>query len=55
VEDGDHDIDTDLVFHFNTQDLNLDEKGSDATVTGKTSGVLDIEGKDSINTLPKAA
>ena len=45
--DGDGDIDT--LFHFKTQELDLDSKSTEATVTGQTYNPSNITGIDSVN------
>lgn len=52
MEDIDHDGDMDLLFHFKTRELNLDENSLDATLTGTTFGGVSIIGKDSVNIVP---
>lgn len=42
----------DLVLHFNTQDLNLDESSTEATIQGSTFNGRCIEGTDSVNIVP---
>jgi hypothetical protein len=53
MEDVDGDGDLDMLFHFSTQDLNLNGDSLEATLTGKTTGGIDFEGKDSVNIVPK--
>jgi hypothetical protein len=54
MKDVDHDGDTDMLLHFNTQDLNLDKNSREATLTGKTDDEMDIVvGTDSVNIVPK--
>jgi hypothetical protein len=53
-EDIDGDGDMDMVFHFNTQDLMLNSKSTEATLTGMTLDGMDIEGSDSVNIVPKS-
>ena len=53
MEDVDNDGDVDLLLHFRTQDLNLTQESTEATLTGKTIGGADIEGTDSVNIVPK--
>ena len=52
IEDVDYDGDLDLIFHFKTQELNLNMFSIEATLTGETfDGVL-IEGTDTVNVVP---
>jgi hypothetical protein len=51
-EDVDYDGDLDLVFHFKTQELNLDEYSTEATLSGQTFGGMPFEGTDTVNTVP---
>ena len=53
MEDVDGDGDTDLLLHFRTQDLDLDENSTEATLTGETTDGMPIEGTDSVNIVPK--
>ena len=53
MEDVDGDGDTDLLFHFKTQELNLDKNSTEATLTGYTSGGEFIWGTDTVNIVPK--
>ena len=53
LEDVDSDGDLDMLFHFKTQELNLDEDSTEATLTGKTLDEIDIVGMDSVNIVPK--
>jgi len=48
LEDVDDDGDLDLLIHFKTQDLDLDENSTEATLTGKTYSGQPIEGTDSV-------
>lgn len=52
LEDVDSDGDMDMLFHFNTQDLNLDENSTEATLTGTTYGGQPIQGTDTVNIVP---
>jgi hypothetical protein len=50
VKDVDSDGDVDIVFHFKTQELNLDLNSTEATLTGKTlDTAIDVSGTESIN------
>jgi hypothetical protein len=53
MEDVDDDGDLDLLLHFKTQDLDLDENNTEATLTGKTYDNIPIQGTDSVNIVPK--
>ena len=52
-EDVDVDGDLDLLFHFKTQELNLDKDSTEATLTGITYDGQVIEGTDTANIVPK--
>jgi hypothetical protein len=54
MEDVDGDGDMDLLFHFKTQELNLTETSTEATLTGSTFGGQPIEGTDTVNIVPPA-
>jgi hypothetical protein len=51
-EDVDGDGDTDLLFHFRTQELTLDGDSAEATLTGETTDGTQIEGTDAVNIVP---
>ena len=53
LDDVDYDGDLDLLLHFKTQDLNLTESSTEATLTGTTYGGQPIQGTDSVNIVPK--
>jgi len=53
MEDVDSDGDMDMLLHFNTQDLNLDENSTEARLTGMTDDGIEIVGTDSVNIVPK--
>jgi len=53
MEDVDEDEDDDMLFHFKTQELELEEDSTEATLTGKTLGGIDIKGTDTVNIVPK--
>ena len=53
TEDVDGDGDVDLLFHFKTQELNLDENSTEATLTGDTTDGKHIKGTDTVNIVPK--
>jgi hypothetical protein len=50
--DVDADGDLDMVFHFKTQELNLDENSTEAELTGMTIGGDDISGTDDVRIVP---
>lgn len=50
--DVDEDGDDDMIFHFKTQELNLDENSTEAELTGKTNGGDDITGTDDVRIVP---
>ena len=52
-EDIDFDGDMDLLFHFKTQELNLDKDSTEATLAGTTYDGQAIEGTDTVNIVPK--
>lgn len=52
-EDVDNDGDVDLLFHFKTQELNLDENSTEATLTGETLTGDEIEGTDEVRIVPR--
>ena len=51
--DVDDDGDLDMLFHFKTQDLDLDEDSTEATLIGKTFDEIAIEGTDAVNIVPR--
>lgn len=53
LEDVDGDDDQDMVLHFKTQELNLDEDSTEADLTGNTTDGESIEGIDSVNIVPQ--
>jgi len=53
MEDVDGDGDMDMLFHFDTQALNLDASSTEATLTGNTTDGTPIQGTDTVNTVPK--
>lgn len=53
MEDVDFDGDMDLLFHFKTQELSLNENSTEAALTGTTYGGQPIEGTDTVNIVPK--
>lgn len=52
-EDVDDDGDVDLLLHFRTQELNLDENSTEATLTGETLTGDEIEGTDEVRIVPR--
>ena len=52
-EDVDNDGDMDMLFHFKTQELNLDENSTEAMLTGETFGGDGITGTDEVRIVPK--
>ena len=53
TEDVDTDGDTDLLFHFKTQELDLTEDSTEAFLTGYTHAGEFIWGTDTVNIVPK--
>jgi hypothetical protein len=53
MKDVDGDGDLDLLFHFKTQELDLDENSTEATLTGDTTDGKHIQGTDSVNIVPR--
>ena len=49
--DVDYDGDQDLLFHFRTQDLDLDENSTEASLTCEINGKA-FESGDSVNIVP---
>jgi hypothetical protein len=47
-KDVDRDGDMDLLFHFKTRELNLDENSTEATLTGETFDGVPIRGTDAV-------
>ena len=52
LEDVDEDGDLDMLFHFRTQELNLDEDSTEATLTGETNSGDVIAGTDEVWIVP---
>jgi hypothetical protein len=50
--DVDNDGDVDMLFHFKTQELALDENSTEAVLTGQTNGGDDITGTDEVRIVP---
>ena len=50
--DVDGDGDEDMLFHFKTQELNLDENSTEAVLTGQTNDGDDISGTDDVRIVP---
>lgn len=53
TEDVDGDGDLDMLFHFKTQELDLTEASTEATLTGETIWDNPILGTDTVNIVPK--
>jgi hypothetical protein len=53
MEDVDCDGDVDILFHFNTQELALDQYSTEATLTGTAGSGQPIQGTDAVNIVPK--
>jgi hypothetical protein len=53
MEDINQDGDMDLLLHFRTQDLNLTQDSTEATLTGETKEGTHITGTDTVNIVPK--
>ena len=53
LEDVDDDGNLDLLLHFKTQELNLDEDSTEAVLTGETNIGQPIAGTDTVNIVPK--
>ena len=51
-EDLEGDGDIDMLFHFNTEELNLTESSTEAILTGRTTSGQDITGTDSVRIVP---
>lgn len=51
-EDVDYDGDVDLLLQFKTQELNLTEGSTEATLTGYTFDELPVQGSDTVNIVP---
>jgi hypothetical protein len=52
LKDIDRDGDKDMLFHFKTQELNLDQDSTEATLTGQTTEGILIEGSDQVQIMP---
>ena len=52
IEDVDNDGNDDMLFHFKTQELNLDENSTEATLTCKTKDEVEIAGTDKVRIVP---
>jgi hypothetical protein len=52
-EDVDGDGDLDLLFHFETEKLNLTEDSENATLVGETLEEREITGTDSVRIVPQ--
>lgn len=53
MEDVDGNGELDILFHFKTQELDLDENSTGATLTGETWDGILILGTDTVNIVPK--
>jgi probable HAF family extracellular repeat protein len=53
MDDVNQDGEMDLLLHFRTQDLNLTQDSTEATLTGETMDGTPIEGTDTVNIVPK--
>lgn len=53
MEDVDNDGELDMLFHFKTESLTLDENSHEATLTGDTTDGLHVRGTDTVNIVPK--
>ena len=53
MEDVDNDGDHDMLFHFMTQEINLTEDSTEATIECETFEGMQITGTDSVNIVPK--
>lgn len=53
MENVDGDGDMDVLFHFNTQELNLVENSTQATLTGNTTDGRHIKGTDTVSIVPR--
>jgi hypothetical protein len=52
LEDVDGDGDEDMLFHFKTQELNLDENSTEATLTGETKDGIAFQATDVVQIVP---
>jgi len=53
LEDVDYDGDEDMLFHFKTQELNLDENSTEAALTGQINDGDEISGTDDVRIVPQ--
>jgi hypothetical protein len=53
IEDLDYDGDDDIIFHFETQELVLNQESTEASLKCETYDSLPITGTDSVNIVPK--
>ncbi|MBA7552547.1 hypothetical protein ES705_45115 [subsurface metagenome] len=53
MEDVDGDGDFDILFHFKTQELDLNKDSIEAILVGETYDGIPIEGTDTVNIVPK--
>ena len=52
LEDVDGDGDKDMLFHFRTEQLNLDQNSTEATLAGKTTEEVTFEATDEVQIVP---
>ena len=52
LEDVDDDGDVDMLFHFKTQELDLTQNSTEATLTGQTVDEIPIHGTDEVRIVP---
>ncbi len=52
MEDVDHDGDADMILHFRTQEVSLDEQDTEAILTGQTIDGIYFIGKDAVRIVP---
>ena len=51
--DVDNDGEKDMLYHFKTQELNLNKSSIDATLTGQTKDGIGIAGNDTVRIVPR--
>ena len=52
LEDVDYDGDTDMILQFKTQETGIEAGDNEATLTGQTTGGIEITGTDSVRIVP---